>query len=272
MEAAERLKRKGKDVFGMKNKTQRHMARLASVATAATMVMAAGQATAQDYQNSVTFYGLIPWVDTEMTGSGGNSAESSTTPGDIIDALDLTFMVAGESRFGKFSFLYDALYTDLSEKGTLGGPFAGSAKVDVEMLLATAALGYVLHEGNSTLLQGYGGVRIVDVTTDVRLAGGGPVGAGFDATVNDSWFDPIIGLRGRMALSEKVSLGGFASIGGFGVGSELSFDIFGGVEYAFSERFSANAGFRYMSFDYEGKNADLDLEMYGPVVGITMKF
>lgn len=256
----------------MRNKTRNHMARLASVATAVTMALAAGQATAQGYQNSVTLYGLIPWVNTEVTGSGGNSAESSVTPSDIIDALDFTFMVAGESRFGKVSFLYDTLYTDLSEKGALGGPFAGSAKLDVEMLLATAALGYVLHEGNGTLLQGYGGVRLVDVSTDVRLAGGGPVGAGFDAKVNDSWVDPIIGLRGRMALSEKVSVGGFASIGGFGVGSDLSFDIFGGLEYAFSERFSANAGFRYMSFDYEGDNADLDLEMYGPVVGITMKF
>lgn len=256
----------------MRNKTRNHMARLASVATAVTMALAAGQATAQGYQNSVTLYGLIPWVDTEVTGSGGNSAESSVAPSDIIDALDFTFMVAGESRFGKVSFLYDTLYTDLSEKGALGGPFAGSAKVDVEMLLATAALGYVMHEGNGTLLQGYGGVRLVDVSTDVRLAGGGPVGAGFDAKVNDSWVDPIIGLRGRMALSEKVSVGGFASIGGFGVGSDLSFDIFGGLEYAFSERFSANAGFRYMSFDYAGDNADLDLEMYGPVVGITMKF
>jgi opacity protein-like surface antigen len=236
------------------------------------MVMAAGQATAQDYQNSVTLYGLIPWVDTEVTGSGGNSAESTATPGDIIDSLDFGFMLAGESRFGKLSLLYDAIYADLGEKGTLGGPFAGSAKVDVEMLLATAALGYVLHEENDTLVQGYGGLRLVNVETDVSLAGGGPVGAGFDARVDEIWVDPIIGLRGRVTLNDKVSLGGFASIGGFGVGSDLSFDIFGGVEYAFSERFSANAGFRYMTLDYDGGNADLDLEIYGPVVGITVKF
>jgi len=140
------------------------------------------------------------------------------------------------------------------------------------MLLATAALGYVLYEEDGTLIQGYGGLRVVDVSTDVSLAGGGPVGVGFDARVDKTWVDPIIGLRGRVALNEKVSLGGFASIGGFGVGSDLSFDIFGGVEYAFSDRFSANAGFRYMSFDYDGNNADLDLEMYGPVVGITMRF
>jgi len=245
---------------------------LSALTATAVMVMTAGAAMAQDYRNSVTLYGLVPWVDTEVTGSGGNSAKSSVTPGDIIDALDFSFMVAGESRFGKFSLLYDAIYTDLGEKGTLGGPFAGTAKVDLKMLLASAALGYVLHEENGTLLQGYGGIRVVDVTTDIRLVGGGPVGAEFDARIDDTWVAPMIGLRGRVEISEKVSLGGFASIGGFGVGSDLSFDIFAGVDYAISDRISANAGFRYMSFDYDAGNADLDLEIYGPVVGITIKF
>ena len=31
-------------------------------------------------------------------------------------------------------------------------------------------------------------------------------------------------------------------------------------------------GFRYMSFDYDAGNAELDLEMYGPVFGITVRF
>jgi opacity protein-like surface antigen len=104
------------------------------------------------------------------------------------------------------------------------------------------------------------------------LVGGGPVGAGFDARIDRTWVDPVVGLRGRFEINETVSLAGFASIGGFGVGSDLSFDIFGGMEYAFSERFSASAGFRYMSFDYDGGNADLELEMYGPVFGITAHF
>lgn len=227
---------------------------------------------AQDYQNSLTLYGLVPWVDTEVTGSRGNSAESSVTPSDIIDSLDFGFMAAGESRFGKFSLIYDAFYSDLGENGTLGGPFAGSTTVDVKMLLASAALGYVLHEENGNLLQGYGGIRVVDVRTDVGLVGGGPVGAAFDARIDKTWVDPMIGLRGRVELNDKVSLGGFASIGSFGVGSDFSYDIFGGLEYAFSDRFSANAGFRYMSFDYDGGTTDLELEMYGPVFGITLRF
>ncbi len=234
--------------------------------------MTAGAAMAQEYQNSLTLYGLVPWVDTEVTGSGGNSANSSAKPGDIIDALDCTYMVAGESRFGKFSLLYDAIYTDLGESGTLGGPFAGQTTVDVKMQLASAALGYALYEEDGKLLQGYGGIRVVDVRTDVGLVGGGPVGAGFDARIDKTWVDPMIGLRGRIELNEKVSLGGFASIGGFGAGSDISYDIFGGLEYALSDRFSANAGFRYMRFDYDGDTADLELEMYGPVIGITLRF
>ncbi|MFX0542450.1 hypothetical protein ACEWPM_012045 [Roseovarius sp. S4756] len=242
------------------------------MSASAAVTLSAGAAMAQEYQNSVTLYGLVPWVDTEVTGSGGNSANSSAKPGDIIDALDFTYMVAGESRFGKFSLLYDAIYTDLGESGTLGGPFAGQTNVDVKMQLASAALGYALYEENGKLLQGYGGIRVVDVRTDVGLVGGGPVGAAFDARIDKTWVDPMIGLRGRIELNEKVSLGGFASIGGFGVGSDISYDIFGGFEYALSDRFSANAGFRYLSFDYDGDTADLELEMYGPVAGITLRF
>ncbi len=256
----------------MNERAAHRVARLTTSAMIAAIVMAASQATAQEYQNSLTLYGLVPWVDTEVTGSGGNTANSSATPGDIIDALDFTYMVAGESRFGKLSLLYDAIYTNLGESGTLGGPFAGRTTVDVKMQLASVALGYALYEQNGKLLQGYGGIRVVDVRTDVGLVGGGPVGAGFDARIDKTWVDPMIGLRGRIALNEKVSLGGFASIGGFGVGSDFSYDIYGGFDYALSDRISANAGFRYMSFDYDRGTADLELEMYGPVLGITLRF
>ncbi len=245
--------------------------RIAAAATLA-VILAAGSARAQEWQNSLTFYGVIPWVDTEITGTGGNSVESLANPGDIISSLDFTYMAAGEFRYGNVSFLHDLMYSNLGESGTLGGPFAGRGKVDVEMLLATAALGYVLHEDNDTMLQGYGGIRYVNIETKVSAVGGGPVGAGFDASVDEDWVDPVVGLRGRVKIADKVSLGGFANVGGFGVGSELTFDVFGGLEYAINERFSTNVGFRYTYIDYEAERAELKLQQYGSVLGLTVRF
>lgn len=229
-------------------------------------------AKAEEWRNSATLYGLIPWVNTEITGARGNSIESRVTPSDIIDALDFSFMATGEFRRGKLSILYDVMYSDLGQSGTLGGPFAGDASLDVEMWFATAALGYILYEDETRFLQGYGGARFVDISTSAAFEGGGPIGASFDATIDASWVDPVIGLRGRLAISETLAFGGSANVGGFGVGSDLSADVYGGFEYAINDRFSANAGLRYLYIDYEGDNADLVMRQYGPVIGITMRF
>lgn len=232
----------------------------------------AGVAQAQEWSTSFTLYGFLPWADTEISRSGVGSVDSLATPGDVIDALEFTFMFAGEIRYGNFSLLHDTIYTELGSGGTLSGPFASTVNVDTRSLLATTALGYALYEDGRTLLQGFAGARVVDIETDVSLRGGGPIGIGVDAGVDKRWVDPVFGLRGRFAVSEKVTFGGFANVGGFGAGSDLTVDVFGGFDYAFSDRISANAGFRYIYIDYESSGTELELQLYGPLLGMTVRF
>jgi opacity protein-like surface antigen len=75
-----------------------------------------------------------------------------------------------------------------------------------------------------------------------------------------------------MPLTDQLSVGGFVDVGGFGAGSEFTWEIFGGIDYAISDRVSAVAGFRYISIDYEASAADVDLDTYGPVMGLTVRF
>ena len=93
-----------------------------------------------------------------------------------------------------------------------------------------------------------------------------------DADRDLDWWDPVIGVRGQIPLTRSLTAEGIADIGGFGDGSQFTWEIFAGLGYAISERFSANAGFRYVSIDYDGGNAELDLNMYGPVLGFTVRF
>lgn len=69
-----------------------------------------------------------------------------------------------------------------------------------------------------------------------------------------------------------MSLVGNGNIGGFGAGSEPTWDVYGGLQYAISDRTIWNLGFRYIRIDYRASNGDIDMDMYGPVFGITMKF
>jgi hypothetical protein len=44
------------------------------------------------------------------------------------------------------------------------------------------------------------------------------------------------------------------------------------VEYAISERVSANAGFRYLSIRYSADQVDVDVNQYGPLLGLVKRF
>ena len=87
------------------------------------------------------------------------------------------------------------------------------------------------------------------------------------------WVDPIVGVRGAIALSERWTLSGFTDVGGFDGSSDLSWEVYGGANYAFAERWAGAIGYRYMSILYEAsERATLDIEVQGPVLGITYKF
>ena len=79
-------------------------------------------------------------------------------------------------------------------------------------------------------------------------------------------------MRGRAPLTERLSAVGYADIGGFGAGSQFSWEIYAGLDYAFTETFSAIAGFRYLSIDYDQTGTDLKLDTYGPLIGATLHF
>ena len=49
-------------------------------------------------------------------------------------------------------------------------------------------------------------------------------------------------------------------------------DLYAGVTYAFSERWVGEAGYRFLAIDYQAKRVDLDVDIHGPVIGLTMRF
>lgn len=244
--------------------------RLAALAVAAFLVPA--DAGSEELTGSVTLYGWLPWMDMEVTTSSGSSTSASVGADDVLKALKFAFMAAGEVHYGRIGFLHDTVYAKLGDSGSLSGPFSSSVDVDMEMLLATNALSYQVYAENGYLIEPFAGARYVKIETDVSIAGGGPIGIAAGASADVDWWDPVIGVRGRMPLTEKLSAGGFVDIGGFGAGSEFTWEVFAGLNYALSDRFSTVAGFRYMSIDYDTGSADIDLETYGPVLGLTVRF
>lgn len=64
-------------------------------------------------------------------------------------------------------------------------------------------------------------------------------------------------------ISEKWDLAGKSDIGGFGVGSDFVWTIQGSIGYNFTEKVSADQGYRYMQTDYSKGDFTYDVATAG---------
>lgn len=220
---------------------------------------------AQAWSGRVTVYS---WLSS-ITGEQGNrrTVDVDLDAHDILESLEFAFMASGEVRRDRLGFLFDVVYSDLGS----GGDVAGTrlrASVDSTTLMLTAAASWRFHDENGAFAEVYGGLRYTDMDVDITVSRDRSVSASTGA----DWVDPLIGLRGSMPLNDSFSVTGFADVGGFGVGSDLTWEVYGAVSYAFNDRWSANLGYRYMSIDYQGSGLKSDLVMQGPMLGISYAF
>ncbi len=100
------------------------------------------------------------------------------------------------------------------------------------------------------------------------------------ARSNDlEWVDPVVGARIRHQIAPGKDLRLEGDIGGFGVGSEFSWQVV--AAYGFHTTclgipLHADLGYRALAVDYSergryGKNG-LDVVQHGPVMGITFNW
>jgi hypothetical protein len=86
-----------------------------------------------------------------------------------------------------------------------------------------------------------------------------------------SWVDPFIGFRGRYNVTEKFYVSGRGDIGGFGIGSDLTWNAVGALGYQWNKRLSTELGYRCLSVDYSDDGFVYDTETSGLFLGLTVK-
>ncbi|MBC7779394.1 MAG: outer membrane beta-barrel protein [Proteobacteria bacterium] len=199
---------------------------------------------------------------------------------DILSNLDFAAMGAFEARKGRWGFLFDGMYIKLSTSGTarrtgpgpVGATLTASANLDLEQTTLTAAAAYRILEG-PTKLDVLGGVRYTNVNIEADIVAT-LFGATGIANRNGSrdWFDPIVGVRVNHRIADRWSLTGYADIGGFGAGSEFTWQVIAGVDYAISRSMSVKAGYRILNVDYDKDNVVYDMQTSGIYLGLGIRF
>lgn len=91
-----------------------------------------------------------------------------------------------------------------------------------------------------------------------------------------TWVDPIAGVTLRTPADRRVQLRLYSEIGGFGAGSDLTWQVFPTMSLRLTEKASLEFGYRWLDLDYatgEGTEAfRYDVLTQGPVIGFGFRF
>lgn len=195
-------------------------------------------------------------------------------PSDIFSHLQMAAMLYFEARTDKWAITTDLVYMNLKQDVT-PGKLLNSGKVNVKQMIWEVAGLYRIF---SFWEIGVGG-RLNNLQTEHDvLINTLPKGTTKEETgsYNKTWFDPIIITRLSTDIKDKWLFQAIGDVGGFGVGSKLTWQVQGYAGYRFCKLFQLSLGYRYLSTDYssgdEPKEFVFNMSEFGPVIRFGFNF
>ncbi len=191
--------------------------------------------------------------------------------GDILENFDGGIMGKAEMRLGRWSLIGDAMFTQVSPSGTLPAPFSSGVEVRSRSLTLQGNALYRLYESDAVSVDAGAGARFWYLDNRLDLAPGARPTRTI-VTEDESWVDPVVAGRVIAGLGGPWGMTVAGDIGGFSVGSDLTWQAIGTIDYEWSDKLQLRAGYRALSVDYQDGKFLYDVLMQGPVVGLTYRF
>jgi hypothetical protein len=218
-------------------------------------------------------YLLFPYMDGE-TGVGNRIAlPVDASAGDIFNKLKFGGMLYVEVHNNKWAITSDILYMNLNQEVTESTLLHSGSVTAKEFVWEPAGLYRIA----SFLEIGAGG-RLDNIQTgmDVRY---NVLPAGteeYTGSHSKTWFDPILIARLTADIKDKWLFQFRGDIGGFGIGSDLTWQLQAYAGYRFSKLIQLTAGYRILSIDYD-KGVDTErfiynVDTFGPVIRLGFNF
>jgi hypothetical protein len=205
-------------------------------------------------------------------GAAGYQVPVDATFGDIISQLNIGLMTVADVRRKRFGLLTDLFYISLTsdQKGTpIGTSYSGFTANSKTFFLDPEAYFRVL-DGDVLSVDALAGFRYWHLNNNLQLLPAALPGVTVGQT--QDWVDPLLGARFRLNMRK----GFFATLkgdaGGFGVGSQVTYQIYAGVGKEFKRKFSTIVGYRYLDVDYQNGGFVDDTHMSGPIIGLNLHF
>lgn len=213
----------------------------------------------------------------------GIEADVDVSFQDTLEDLSFAGMAIVEARKGRFGFAVNPLFVR-TESDASAGPLDTDTTTDIATVGAGAFYRVVdwefrrnaRGEPQTLAIEPLMGARLNYLRSeiDTKLDAFG-FQAERQVDESQTWVDPLLGVNVILRLSERWAVRGEADIGGFGVGSDLTWNAQAIVTYHFSmagyDAF-AGAGYRALSWDYQDGDFAWDVTMSGPMLGAGVRF
>jgi len=277
----------------------------AALVAIGTMLLATGTVAnagetvppANQWTLTVTPYGWTPFLNGDQTVKG-RTVSIDVDPIEVLEHLERApWMSYTEARKGPLALYSDLFYANLGIDAGAARTFgsatlSASLGVDFEQAIVELGGAYEIAKwrtggGSSTAIDLLGGARYwyQDMAINLRAGVGGGLinprpGLFIARTGSVDWVDPVIGGRIRHQVAPGQELVLRADIGGFGAGSEFSWNALAAYSWQIAVcegvTYSGVLGYRALDVDYEqgsGLNKyEYDVLMHGPLVGLTVGF
>lgn len=221
------------------------------------------------WEHTVIIYGMGAAIDGEVT-LGDLTVPVDLSMSDVFDALEMGAMLAYRADNGTWSFTADTTFMGLGATAkTERGLVKGDIDLDQVTLMGTVGRRLTPH------LEALFSLSYFDLSTDLKVTGPLQTRKASDSA---SWVDPLLGLVYSVPFADDWHFGLRGDVGGFGIGSEFSYQLLAHVRWQANDTIGVVAGYRVIGFDYEdGNKGSSDYERYdlveqGPLLGMTISF
>ena len=195
--------------------------------------------------------------------SGDQTIGTQTVPlelkfGDIFDNLEGVFTANFEGLYNdRWGFLFDFSYIDIK-----GDQPPLSVKFQNILVEVDGLYRLINGEHNVDLLFG---LRYTDQETEVAPT---PI------KISQNWTDPVFGARWWWRFADRWSLVARGDIGGFGVGSDFTWQALALVDWKPFKHVSFAGGYRALYQDYEDGSGPALFKykatLHGPLLGVNI--
>jgi hypothetical protein len=190
----------------------------------------------------------------------GRDLDVNLSASDIFSNLQFGAMGAVVARKGKWGFGADAIWMAL-------GTTVSNTNVDFNQgAFAFYGLRRLSSAADLTV-----GLRVNTLQGKLEFKT-----IGVSVSQDKTWVDPLVGLVLRTPRAHRLHAQVYTEIGGFGAGSDFTWQIFPTVGYRFTDHFSLEAGYRWLDLDYKTGDGNerfaYDVLTQGPIGGLAFRF